>query len=84
MNNNDNSRILENILNSSNGKIDRKAVENAAKSGKADELINKLSSDDKQKLNDILSDKQKLNEVLKSPQAVALLKYLQGGAGKNG
>ena len=83
MNNNDKNRILNNILNS-NAKIDRKAVENAAKTGKADALINSLSAEDKQKLNDILSDKQKLNEALKSPQAEAILKFLQGGKGKNG
>ncbi len=82
MHNND--KTFENILNSSNGKIDRKTLENAAKTGNADSLVKNLSQEDKNKLNEILSDKQKLSEVLKSPQAALLLKFLQGGKGKNG
>ena len=82
MHNND--KTFENILNSSNGKINRKALENAAKTGNADSLVKSLSQEDKNKLNEILSDKQKLSEVLKSPQAALLLKFLQGGKGKNG
>lgn len=82
MHNND--KTFENIFNSSNGKIDRKALENAAKTGNTDSLVNSLSQEDKNKLNEILSDKQKLSEVLKSPQAAILLKFLQGGKGKNG
>lgn len=66
-----------------NGKIDRKTIENAAKQGKPQELMNKLSDKDKQKINEILSDKQRLNEILSSPQAASILKILKGG-NKNG
>ncbi len=79
-----NNKSFDEILKSFGGKIDRRTVESAAKSGKADALVNSLSAEDKQKLNEIMQDKQKLNEVLKSPQAMAILKFLQGGKGKNG
>lgn len=78
---NDNKNI-ESILNQSGGKIDRAALEKAAKSGDAASLVESLSSSDKQKLNNILNDKKQLEEVLKSPQAQMLLKLF--GGGKNG
>ena len=58
-----------------------KDILSAAKSGKTDKLINSLSNEDKQKLNEILNDKNALNEILKSPQAAAIMKAL---GGKNG
>ena len=70
-----------NDLLKSNGKIDKKAVENAVKTGNTDSLINSLSNEDKQKLFNIMSDKQAMNEILKSPKAQALLKLF---GGKNG
>lgn len=82
-NNNFNNKNLDSIISKSGGKINRQAIENAAKSGKADSLINSLSAEDKQKLNSILNDKNALEQMLKSPQAAMLLKMLSGG-GKNG
>lgn len=79
--NNDKTSI-ESIIKMSDGKIDRKTLENATKSGDASSLVNKLSDKDKQKLEEILSDKQKMAEVLKSPQAKMLLKLF--GGNKNG
>lgn len=64
-----------------NGKIDKKAVESAVKTGNTDNLVNSLSAEDKQKLLKIMSDKQAMNDILKSPQAQALLKLF---GGKNG
>ncbi|MBQ6825312.1 MAG: hypothetical protein IKT38_01060 [Clostridia bacterium] len=58
-----------------------KDILSAAKSGKTDKLINSLSNEDKQKLNEILNDKNALSEILKSPQAAAIMKAL---GGKNG
>lgn len=66
---------------SKNGKIDKKAVENAIKTGNTDSLINSLSAEDKQKLLNIMSDKEAMNNILKSPKAQALLKLF---GGKNG
>ncbi len=77
-----NNPDIQKILKSSGKNIDRKALEQAQKSGDASALIKNLSDTDKQKLNDILSDKQKLSEVLKSPQAQMLIKLF--GGGKNG
>ncbi len=70
-----------NDLLKSNGKIDKKAVENAVKTGNTDNLVNSLSAEDKQKLLKLMSDKQAMSDILKSPQAQALLKLF---GGKNG
>lgn len=83
MNDSDKQNLLNDILKSSKGKIDPKAVSEAAKSGNASALVNSLSAQDKEKLNKLLSDKDALAEALKSPQAIALMKMFKGG-GKNG
>ncbi|MBQ3547496.1 MAG: hypothetical protein IJA44_03370 [Clostridia bacterium] len=70
-----------NDLLKNNGKIDKKAVENAVKTGNTDSLVNSLSAEDKQKLLKLMSDKQAMSDILKSPQAQALLKLF---GGKNG
>ena len=77
MNQNNN---FDNLL-KNNGKIDKKAVENAVKTGNTDSLVNSLSKEDKQKLLNLMSDKQAMSNILKSPQAQALLKLF---GGKNG
>ena len=79
MNNNLN---FNDIIKSSGGKIDQNALEKAKQTGDASGLVNSLSDQDKQKLNQILSDKAELEKVLKSPQAQMLLKMFNGG--KNG
>lgn len=83
MNNSDKQNILNDIIKSSGGKINKDTIKNAAKSGDSSALVNSLSKEDKQKLSEILSDKQALADVLKSPQAQALMKMLQKG-NKNG
>lgn len=60
--------------------FDKKDIE-AAKQGKTDELLKKLSPQEKEKLNSILNDKSAIESILKSPQAAAILKAL---GGKNG
>lgn len=77
----DNKDLFNHIT--SNGKLDKEAITKAAKSGDTSSLINSLSQEDKQKLNNILSDKQALAEVLNSPQAKALMKMF-GKGNKNG
>ena len=71
---------FDNLL-KNNGKIDKKAVENAVKTGNTDSLVNSRSKEDKQKLLNLMSDKQAMKDILKSPQAQALLKLF---GGKNG
>lgn len=73
---------LDNLIKQSGGKIDRKVLENAQKSGDVSALVDNLSTEDKQKLNNLLNDKEQLSKVLKSPQAQMLLKLF--GGGKNG
>ena len=80
--NNSDKQLFDNMLKQSGGKLDKKAVE-AAKSGDTSALMNNLSPEDKQKLNQILSDKNALSELLKSPEALAIMKMLKRG-GKNG
>ena len=70
-----------NDLLKANGKIDKKAVENAVKTGNTDSLVNSLSKEDKQKLLKIMSDKQAMNDILKTPEAQALLKLFGGKHG---
>ena len=79
MNKNDNQNLFDNLVASSGGKINRQTISKAAKNGDTSELVNSLSLEDKQKLNNILSDKQALSELLKSPQSQALLKILKKG-----
>ncbi len=75
MNNND----LNNILKGANGKINSEDIKKAAQSGDTTSLINNLSADDKQKLNNLLSDKNALEELLKSPKAQAIMKMFKKG-----
>ena len=74
------NKPLNDIL-KANGSVDKKAVEQAIKTGNTDGLVNSLSNEDKQKLLNIMADKQAMNDILKSPQAQALLKLF---GGKNG
>ena len=72
-----NNKNLDDISN-----LNQEKIEELKKKEKADELINNLSNEQKEKLNAILSDKKALESVLKSPKAIALLKLF--GGDKNG
>lgn len=80
---NNDQEIFNHITSKSGGKFDKETISKAAKNGDVSQLVNKLSQEDKQKLNNILSDKQALSEVLNSPQAKALMKMF-GKGNKNG
>lgn len=82
MNNSFNDNFLDETAKKSGGKIDRKAINNAIKSGDSTALVNSLSDEDKAKLNNILSDKEALEKILKNPLAAELMKRF--GGGKNG
>lgn len=62
--------------------FEREKIDELKKNGNAEKLINSLSSEQKEKLNAVLSDQKALENVLKSPKAMALLKLF--GGGKNG
>ncbi len=74
-----NNKIINDMLKNKN--LSKKDLENAAKTGNTDQLINSLSGEDKQKLLKIMSDKQAMSNILKSPEAQAILKLF---GGKNG
>ncbi|MBE6750497.1 MAG: hypothetical protein E7560_04975 [Ruminococcaceae bacterium] len=63
-----------------NANISPEAIK-AAQNGNTDKLLDSLSNDDKQKINEILKDKNALNSILSSPEAMLILKML---GGKNG
>ena len=76
---NQNDKIINDMLKGKS--LNKKDLENAAKTGDTQKLINSLSGSDKQKLLKVMSDKEAMNEILKSPEAQALLKLF---GGKNG
>ena len=76
---NQNDKIINDMLKGKS--LNKRYLENAAKTGDTQKLINSLSSSDKQKLLKVMSDKEAMNEILKSPEAQALLKLF---GGKNG
>lgn len=78
MNNNiDKEKLINTIISSSQGRLDKKALENAA-SGNLSSLMNNLSEEDKAKLSDALSDKNKARQLLSSKAAKQLLGELFG------
>jgi len=82
MSDNKKTDFLDSAVQNSGGRLDRQTIKNAIKSGDSSQILNKLSDEDKNKLNHILSDKDALNNILKSPIAAELLKRF--GGGKNG
>lgn len=86
MNNNeiDKQKLMDAVISSSGGAIDRNSLNEAVKDKNAAALINKLSEKDKEKLSRVMSDRKSMEEVLKSPQAQAILKSFLKGGGKNG
>lgn len=86
MNNNeiDKQKLMDAVISSSGGSIDRESLEGAMKNKNVAPLINKLSEKDREKLSKVMSDKESMEAVLKSPQAQAILKTFLKGGGKNG
>lgn len=86
MNNNeiDKQKLMDAVISSSGGKIDKKTLMEAAKEKNIDPLLQNLSAADKEKLKSVMSDKKSMEAVLNSPQAKALLKAFLKGGGKNG
>lgn len=74
---------FDNIINAASKKLgaDRSVLENAAKSGDVQSLLGKMSNEQKQKLQSVLSDKEKTEKILNSPQAQAIIKKLMRSNG---
>lgn len=75
-------RLIDALLSSCGGKLNRDTINRAADSKDASSLINSLSPEDREKLNKVMSDKESMERLLKSPQAQLILKSVLKG-GKN-
>lgn len=86
MNNNeiDKQKLMDAAISATGGKIDKKSLSGAVEGKNIEPLLNKLSKEDREKLNSVMSDKKSMEAVLNSPQAKALLKSFLKGGGKNG
>lgn len=79
---NNNPDFLDSLTKNTEGKIDKHAIKNAIKSGDSSQILNKLSDQDKNKINQILNDKKAMENILKNPLARELMKRF--GGEKNG
>lgn len=78
-NNTNNPKMIEDIINSSKGKINKDTV-NSAMNGDTSALLKSLGKEDREKLSALLSDKEKTKEVLSSDAAKKLMKlFLKDG-----
>ena len=78
MNNFEKQRLINSIIASSGGKIDKNKVD-AAQKGDFSSLLSSLSEADRNKINAALSDEGKARALLSSPAAQQLLNKLLGG-----
>lgn len=78
MNNNiDREKLINTIISSSGGKLDKNALEQAS-NGNISSLMSGLAEEDRHKLNEALSDRQKAKQLLSSKAAKQLLEELFG------
>ena len=80
----DEEKLMDAVISSSGGKIDKKTLSGAVERKNIDPLLKNLSDKDREKLKSVLSDKKSIEAALNSPQAKALLKAFLKGGGKNG
>ena len=80
----DKEKLMDVVISSYGGKLDKKTLSDAAKEKNIDPLIKSLSAEDREKLKSVMSDKKTMEAALNSPQAKALLKAFLKGGGKNG
>ena len=71
-------KLINSIINASNGKISNNSVQKAA-SGDLSELISSLDKDSQEKLRQALSNKQAAQQILSSDAAKQLLQNLMNG-----
>ena len=58
--------------------IDKESAKKAFSENKGQELLNKLSDKDKEKVSQVMSDPELTKKILSSPQAMSILKNLFG------
>lgn len=78
MNNIDKQKLIDALLSSSGGKLDKNDINGAVSSKNIAPLVSSLSAADRRKLNAALSDKQSMKQALDSPEAKAILNALLG------
>ena len=74
----DKEKLMDAVISSSGGKIDKKMLSGAVEGKNIDPLLKNLSDKDREKLKSVLSDKKSIEAALNSPQAKALLKAFKG------
>ncbi|MBQ9965173.1 MAG: hypothetical protein IJP22_00415 [Clostridia bacterium] len=79
MDNFDKNKILEEIGKNSGGKIDMKALSQAAEKKDAKAIINSLNEEDKEKLKRVLNDKEAIKNLLKNPKITDIIGNFMGG-----
>lgn len=77
MGNIDKQKLINSIISSSGGKLDKASLEKVAE-GDMSGLMSSLSEEDRNKLNSVLKDKNKAKEMLSSSAARELLKRILG------
>ncbi len=72
---------MDNSWNSSfdNNNFNNNDIDKAIKGKNVQNLVNKLSAEDKEKLNSVLNDRAQLEHLLKSEQAQQIMKMLGWG-----
>lgn len=83
-NNIDKQKLMDAIISSSGGKIDRESLNGAVNRKDVSSLLGSLSPEDRKKLNSVLSNKENLAAALNSREARSLLKNFLKGGGQNG
>lgn len=78
----DKQKLTDSILKASGGKIDRSAL-NAAARGDASALLGALGADDRRRLTKLLNDPKALERLMNDEATRKLIDGLSGG-GKNG
>jgi hypothetical protein len=84
MNNIDKEKLIDEIVASSGGKLEREKLKGVANKKDISALMGSLSDEDKKKLSAALSDKNALAQMLKSEQARSILNAFLKDGRKNG
>ena len=67
----DKKKLMDAVISSSGGKIDKETLAGAVERKNIDPLLENLSAEDKERLKSVMSDKKSMEAVLNSPQAKA-------------
>lgn len=86
MNINDISRqkLIEALLKSSGGKLQKEDVSRAAEGKDLSPLLGLLSAEERKKVSELASSREKLEELLKSPQSQQILRAVLKDGSDNG